>query len=160
MTQLPAERPPSFSRSELAEFMLPHNANSLGKVFGGVILSMVDKAAACAAIRHAGGTCVTAQVDQVAFHAPIDIGEMVRVVAVVTRVGRSSMEVAVDVYALNPATAIERHTNTCYVTMVAIDDAGQPKQVPRLSLTTDAEREACAAAEARMQARKAARAGD
>ena len=99
-----------FSRTELAELMLPHQANVLGKVFGGTILAMIDKAAATAAIRHAGRVCVTAQVDRVTFQAPIEIGDVVRVLAEVSYVGRSSLEVEVRVLAMDPRTSAERLT--------------------------------------------------
>ncbi|HBP19153.1 MAG TPA: acyl-CoA thioesterase, partial [Planctomycetes bacterium] len=71
--------------------MLPHQANVLGKVFGGTILAMIDKGAATAAIRHAGHVCVTAQVDQITFQGPIEIGEVIRVVSLVTAVDRTSL---------------------------------------------------------------------
>lgn len=150
-------RPVGFSRTELGELMLPHQANVLGKVFGGTILAMIDKAAATAAIRHAGKVCVTAQVDRVTFQGPIEIGEVVRVLAEVSYVGRSSLEIEVKVLAMDPKTSAERLTNTSFVTMVAIDDAGKPCQVPRLDLQTDEERARYEAAKQRMQERKARR---
>ena len=157
----PAElspRPPSASRTELAELMMPHQANILGKVFGGTVLAMIDKSAATAAIRHAGRTCVTAQVDRVTFQGPIEIGEMVRVLATVTYVGRTSLEVEVDVFAMNTLTGEERLTNECYVTMVALDDEGRPAEVRPLLCETDAERRRFERARTRMEERKAARA--
>ena len=137
--------------------MLPHQANVLGKVFGGTILAMIDKAAATAAIRHAGKVCVTAQVDRVTFQGPIEIGEVVRVIAEVTYVGRSSLEVEVKVLAMDPRTSAERLTNTSFVTMVAIDEAGRPSPVPPLELASEAERTRHDAARARMQERKSRR---
>lgn len=150
-------KPVSASRTELAELMMPQHANILGKVFGGTILSLIDKAAASAAIRHAGRICVTATFDQVVFHGPIEIGELVRIVAAVNAVGRSSMEVSVEVFAMNIRTGETRHTNTCWVTMVAVDEAGRPTPVPPLAVETDEERRLEAEARARMQARKQAR---
>lgn len=151
-------RPPSFSRTELAELMLPFNANVLGKAFGGVVLGLIDKAAATAAIRHAGRTCVTAQVDRITFHAPIEIGELVQVEAVVNSVGRSSMEVGVTVRAMNIHAGTTRHTNTCYVTMVALDDGGSPAPVPPLLLETPEDADRQRRAQERMTERKAHRA--
>jgi acyl-CoA hydrolase len=147
-------RPPSFSRTELGELMLPHQANILGKVFGGTILAMIDKAAATAAIRHARRVCVTAQVDRVTFRGPIEIGEVVRVVAEVTAVGRTSLEVEVGVFALDALTGIERLTNSSWVTMVAIDETGATTPVPPLALTTDEERERNRVALERMAERR------
>lgn len=157
MSALPP-RTVAFSRTELAELMMPHHANILGKVFGGTILAMIDKAAGTAAIRHAGRTCVTAQVDRVTFEGPIEIGEMARVVAEVTCVGRTSLEVEVQVLALELKAGVERRTNTCFVTMVALDEQGQPTAVPPLETETDAERARCARARKRMDERKARRA--
>ena len=147
----------SYSRTELAELMMPRNANILGKVFGGTVLSLIDKAAGTAAIRHAGKTCVTAQIDRVTFRQPIDIGEMVRFVAEVTYVGTTSLEVGVRVLALDLRTGAERLTNTCHVTMVCLGDDGKPQAIPPLILETDAERAAFAGAERRMQERRTRR---
>jgi len=133
-------KPVSASRMELAEVMMPHQANLLGKVHGGVILAMIDKAAATCAIRHAGRTCVTASLDHVSFRAPIEIGELVRLLASVNHVGRSSMEVGVKILAMDVATGKVRHTNSSYVTMVAIDDQGRPTAVPQLIPETDDDR--------------------
>lgn len=150
-------KPVSASRTELAELMMPQHANILGKVFGGTILSLIDKAAAAAAIRHAGRICVTATFDRVVFHGPIEIGELMRIVASVNAAGRTSMEVGVEVYAMNIRTGETRHTNTCWVTMVAIDEAGRPTPVPPLVVETDEERRLEAEAMERMLARKRAR---
>jgi acyl-CoA hydrolase len=135
-----ASKPVSASRTELAEIMMPHDANVLGKVFGGTLLAYCDKAAATAAIRHAGKVCVTASFDHVSFHEPIEIGELVRFLASVNHVGRTSMEVGVKVLAMNVVTGNVRHTNSCYVTMVAIDAEGQPTPVPPLVVENDEDR--------------------
>lgn len=156
MAGLKAKKPGE-SRTELAELMMPHHANVMGKVFGGTILALMDKAAGAAAIRHAGQICVTATFDQVIFHSPIEIGELIRIVATINAVGRTSMEIGVEVHAMNVRTSTTRHTNTCYVTMVAIDEAGKPTPVPPLLTETDDERRLEAAANARMKARKQAR---
>src|SRR5512138_114818 len=112
--------------------MMPHQSNILGNVFGGVILALCDKAAATCAIRHAGRTCVTASFDHVSFKEPIEIGELVRLLASVNYVGRTSMEVGVKLLSMNVATGDIRHTNSSYVTMVAIDEKGCPVPVPQL----------------------------
>jgi acyl-CoA hydrolase len=151
-------KPVSASRLELAEVMMPHQANLLGKVFGGVILGMIDKAAATCAIRHAGRTCVTASMDHVSFKLPIEIGELVRLLASVNYVGRTSMEVGVKVLSMNVATGDVRHTNSSYVTMVAIDEAGKPVPVPSLLPETDVDRRRHAAGAKRAAERKKLRA--
>jgi acyl-CoA hydrolase len=148
---------PAESRGELAELMMPQHANILGKVFGGTLLAMVDKAAAVAAIRHAGRTCVTAQIDRVSFHSPIEIGELVRCLSQVNWAGRSSMEVGVKVLATSLRTGDTRHTNTCYVTMVAVDDQGRPVPVPPLRPASDEDRRRFDRGRRRMEERKETR---
>ena len=90
-----AERHPHDSEAVMTELMMPHHANVLGNVFGGVVLSLVDRAAAVAAIRHAGRHCVTVSVDKVDFKEPIRIGELITAHARVNYTGRTSMEVGV-----------------------------------------------------------------
>ncbi len=127
------------SHATMTELMMPHMANNHGNVFGGVILSLVDRVAAVAAIRHSRSTCVTASFDRVDFIEPIFLGELVVAMASVNFVGRTSMEVGVKVEAENLVTGETRHTNSCYVTFVAIDDAGKPKPVPQVIPETDTE---------------------
>jgi len=116
---------------------MPHHVNNLGHVFGGVVLSMVDRAAAVAAMRHAGKPCVTVSIDRVDFREPIYAGELVTCSARVNYVGRTSMEVGVTVQAENLLTGVTRHTNTCFLTFVAIDADSRPTPVPPLELETD-----------------------
>jgi uncharacterized protein (TIGR00369 family) len=117
--------------------MMPHHVNNLGHVFGGVVLSMVDRAAAVAAMRHAGKPCVTVSIDRVDFREPIYAGELVTCSARVNYVGRTSMEVGVTVQAENLLSGVTRHTNTCFLTFVAIDADSRPTPVPPLELETD-----------------------
>ena len=119
---------------------MPNMANNLGHVFGGVILSLVDRVAAVAAIRHAGQPCVTVSVDRVDFHEPIHLGELVVARASVNYVGRTSLEVGVRIEAENLLNGRRRHTNSCYVTFVAIDAHHQPVPVRPLLLETDDDR--------------------
>ncbi|MGD2071592.1 MAG: acyl-CoA thioesterase, partial [Gemmatimonadota bacterium] len=107
---------------------------------GGVLLSMVDRAAAVAAMRHAGRPCVTVSIDRVDFREPIYAGELVTCQARVNFVGRTSMEVGVKVLAENLLTGAERHTNTCYLTFVAIDENSDPVPVRPLELETEEDR--------------------
>ncbi len=109
---------------------MPQHANIMGNVFGGVLLAMVDRVAAVAAIRHARRPCVTVSVDKVDFREPIRVGELVTAMARVNFTGHTSMEVGVKVIAENVLTGERRHTNSCYLTYVALDDRGQPMEVP------------------------------
>ncbi len=114
----------------IAELMMPQHANIMGNVFGGVLLAMVDRVAAVAAIRHARRPAVTVSVDKVDFREPIRVGELVTAMAQVNFTGRTSMEVGVKVIAENVLTGERRHTNSCYITYVALNDAGEPVEVP------------------------------
>ena len=123
-------RRPNESEAVMTELMMPQHANLLGNVFGGHILSLVDRVAAVAAIRHARRSCVTVSVDKVDFREPIHVGELVTAYARVNFAGRTSMEVGVKIVAENVLTGEQRHTNSCYVTYVALDENGQPTAVP------------------------------
>ena len=123
-------RHPRESEAVMSELMMPQHANILGNVFGGAILSLVDRVAAVAAIRHARKNCVTVSVDKVDFREPIHVGELVTAFARVNFAGRTSMEVGVKVVAENVLTGERRHTNSCYVTFVALDEHGEPTEVP------------------------------
>jgi len=130
-------RSPSGSEGLVSELMMPHHVNNLGNVFGGVLLSMVDRAATVSAMRHSGRNCVTVSIDRVDFREPIYAGELVTCDAQVTYVGRTSMEIGVSVTATNLLTGVERHTNTCFLTFVAIDEHNRPVRVPPLDLQND-----------------------
>jgi acyl-CoA hydrolase len=123
-------RHPRESEAVLTELMMPHHANIMGNVFGGHILSLVDRVAAVAAIRHSRRPCVTVSVDKVDFREPIRVGELVTAFARVNFAGRTSMEIGVKVMAENVMTGDKRHTNSCYLTYVALDEAGAPTPVP------------------------------
>jgi len=130
-------RTPTRSESLVSELMMPHQVNNHGHVFGGVILSMVDRAAGVASMRHSGRPCVTVSFDKVDFKEPIFTGEVVTCRARVNFVGRTSMEIGVRVEAENLFTRDIRHTNSCYLTFVAIDANHRPVPVPPLKLETE-----------------------
>jgi acyl-CoA hydrolase len=115
----------------MSQIMTPEDANFLGKVFGGKLLSLVDLCAYTTAARFSGQVCVTASFDRVDFLSPIDVGDVVTLEGFVSFVGRTSVEVTIEVYAENILERSRRHTNTARVTMVAIKD-GKPVSVPRL----------------------------
>jgi acyl-CoA hydrolase len=141
------------TQHETSQLMLPQHSNNLGLVFGGVILAMMDTASAVSAIRHARTTCVTASVDRVDFREPIHLGDLVIMKCSVNYVGRTSMEVGVRVEAEDLQTGSRRHTNSCYLTFVAIDRNGRPIEVPKLVPETDVEFRRYEAAKARRQRR-------
>ena len=115
------------------------DANSAGYVHGGVVLRLCDEAAGLAATRHSGRRIVTAAMDRVTFDEPVHVGEVVTFKATVNAAWRTSMEVGVRVEAEDPRSGEVRHTNTAYVTMVALDDDGRPAPVPAIACTSDTE---------------------
>lgn len=151
----PVARPPSASYTSVSELMMPQHVNNLGNVFGGVILAMVDRAAAVAAMRHAGRPCVTVSIDRVDFREPIYSGELVTCHAQVTFVGRTSLEVGVRVDAEDLLSRTVRHTNLCYLTFVAIDEHGRPIPVAPLLLESEEERQRFHEGERRREVRRA-----
>lgn len=130
-------RLPKNSEALVSELMMPNQVNNHGNVFGGVLLSMVDRAAGVSAMRHSGRPCVTVSIDRVDFKEPIFTGELVSCRARVNYVGRTSMEIGVRVEAENLLTGTKRHTNTCFLTFVAIDADHRPVPVPPLRLETE-----------------------
>ena len=150
-------RPVRASRVTFADLAEPQSMNVAGTFFGGAILSFIDRAAAFAAMKHAGRPVVTKSMDAVEFNEPIYIGELVVVHAWVNFTGTSSMEVAVTVYAQNPINGEERFTNSCFVTFVALNEQGRPTRVPPLAVETEEERAGFAAGEARREERLARR---
>jgi acyl-CoA hydrolase len=149
----PASRPVHDSQHETSELMMPQHANNLGHVFGGVILSMMDRTAAVAALRHTRTSCVTVSVDRVDFREPIHLGDLVIMKASVNFTGRSSMEIGVRVECENLATGVRRHTNSCYLTFVAVDRNGRPVDVPAIVPQTPDEKRRYAAASERRRRR-------
>jgi acyl-CoA hydrolase len=129
------EKTVSSTRTEMAQMMLPNDANVLGKVFGGSLLSMIDLCASVTAQKFSGYVCVTASFDRVDFHEPIEVGEVVTLIGCVVYAGRTSMDVLIEVMAEDARRAVRRHTNTARVTMVALDE-GKPVPVPRLVAET------------------------
>jgi uncharacterized protein (TIGR00369 family) len=128
------------SRVTLSQLMQPEHANLRGDVHGGWIMKLADEAGALAAMRHAQARVVTVAIDQMRFHEPIRIGDLVVLEAEVTYVGRTSLETRVQVSAENPVSGDRTNTNTAYLVYVALDEAGQPRPVPPLVAETEAER--------------------
>lgn len=133
---------PRGSEAVVADLMMPHQANGLKRpsVFGGVIMSMVDRCAALSAMRHSGGQCTTLSIDRILFKEPIRVGELVEVRSRVVHVGRTSLSVLADVYAEDIARGLRRHTNECWLTFVHLDEEGNPASVPPLLLETQEDR--------------------
>ena len=131
----------SASRLSLAQLMQPEHANNLGNVHGGWVMKLVDEAGALACMRHSQRRVVTVAVDQMVFRQPIRIGDLVILTAEVSYTGRTSLEAEVQVVAENPITGERTHTNTAYLVYVALDDDGNPVQVPPLIPETEEQRQ-------------------
>jgi uncharacterized protein (TIGR00369 family) len=127
-------KPVKLSETTITELMIPSYSNFGGKIHGGILLSLMDKVAYVCAAKHAGNYCVTASIDTVDFLAPIEVGELVSLMASVNYVGKTSLVVGIRVVSENVKTNSVNHTNTSYFTMVAKDENNVPTQVPGLIL--------------------------
>jgi acyl-CoA hydrolase len=136
----PAGKPVSASASEMTEFVLPNDANVLGKMLGGRVMHLIDIAGALAAGRHSNSYIVTASVDYLDFRCPIEVGEFILLKASVNRVFHTSMEVGVKVFAENILTGERKHTSSAYLTYVALDKNRKPHLAPPLILETEEDR--------------------
>ncbi len=132
---------PQESAVTMSQVMLPQDTNPAGNVHGGVIMKLIDSAAAVTAQRHTRGNVVTASIDSLKFKSPVYVGDLVMLKACLNQVGKTSMEVGVRVEAENLGSGEIRHTASAYLTFVALDQNGRPTQAPSLTcLTPEAKR--------------------
>lgn len=132
-------KPVKASQVVMTELVLPSHTNSLGSIFGGVIMSWIDIAGAICAQRHSNNAVVTASLDELSFIAPVFLGWVVNLKSSVNYVSKTSMEVGVRVDAENPKTGEVFHTASAYLTFVALNSYGKPTQVPELLCESPAE---------------------
>jgi uncharacterized protein (TIGR00369 family) len=145
-------------RVSLAILTDPGQANAFGLIHGGVVLRLADECGASAALRYAGGGRIaTAAIDSMAFLGPIHVGERVEVVAEVTHVGRTSIEVRLEVFAEPMARADRRKVAVGFGLYVALDESGRPRPLPALPIETEVDRRRAQAAQARQAIRVARR---
>lgn len=156
-TGRPSERTVAWSETVMTQLMVPQWVNLHGTVHGGYVLMLADQIAYVVACRHAARPTVTASIDEVDFRSPIHVGDVVTLRARVNYAGRTSMEIGVRIEAEDLLTGEVRHTNSCYITMVAVDEKGRPAPVPGLELRTDEERARHARASERREVRDARR---
>ncbi len=124
----------------MVEVVLPNDANALGNILGGTVMHLIDIAGAIAAHRHARSVVVTASVDNLDFLHPIRVGQLILLRACVTRAFRTSMEVEVKVHLEDFLTGERRQTSSAFVTYVALDQDGRPREVPPLVPRTGEEK--------------------
>ena len=128
------------SQVEMTQLVLPNDTNQLGNLLGGRLMEWMDIAAAISAQRHSNRVCVTAAVDELVFHSPIRLGEVVTLKATVNRTYGTSMEVGVKVTTENQLTGDRKIANTAYLTFVAVDDHTLPVKVLPITPQTGDER--------------------
>ncbi len=141
MSDESAPRPPAYSRVSLATVASTVQANLLGNIHGGEIMKLADSTAGAVAYRHCHGPAVTAAMDEMAFLAPVHVGDIVRTFAQVNWAGRSSMEIGVRVETQPWGSATDEplHVASAYFVFVAIDEDGSPRPVPPLAPETEDE---------------------
>ncbi|HUS18506.1 MAG TPA: acyl-CoA thioesterase [Terriglobales bacterium] len=142
------------SQSEMAEVVLPNDANPLGNLLGGRLMHFIDIAGAMACHRHSRSYVVTASMDHLDFLAPVHVGDLLILKSSVNRAFTTSMEVGVKVYVENYITGNSRHVSSAYLTFVAVDSEGKHRPVPPIIPETDEEKQRYEDAGRRREARQ------
>ena len=155
-TEPPAGKRPSDSAAETVQVVLPNDTNPLGNLLGGRVMHWIDLIAAVVAFRHCNQPVVTASMDRVDFHTPIKLGWIVTLKARLNFVGRTSMEIGVEVYAEDPYSGLRHHTTSAIAMYVALDERGRPTPVPGLSPESEEERERYRTGQSRYRRRREA----
>lgn len=150
-----APKKASESQSHITWIVQPEDLNIHGSLFGGRLLSLMDKCAAMAAMRHSRRNCVTVSIDKVDFVAPVKHGFLLDLTARVHFTARTSMELYVNAIAENPLTGDRKPVCDAFFSFVALDGDNTPTAVPPVELETDEDRQFNAEAQARYDARKA-----
>jgi len=138
----------------MRELVMPQHTNPHNTIFGGVVMSWIDVAAAMVAQNHAQRQVVTVHIDNIFFMNPIKVGHQVIIKASVNYVGTSSMVIGVKVEAQDPITGFVRQTTKAYLTFVALDELGHPTTVPQISLSSAEEKRRFQNAKKRLEAAK------
>jgi acyl-CoA hydrolase len=141
----------------LSHLMQPADANYMGNIHGGIIMKLIDEAAGACAFRFCRTSVVTAAIDRIDFHHPVQVGNLVRFMANVNFAGTRSVEVGVRVEAEDLTTGMRTHTNSAYLVFVALSDSGKPIPVPPLTPETAQQKEWMAEAQERRRKRLAER---
>lgn len=124
----------------MTELVLPNHTNQLGNLLGGQLMHWIDICAALSASRHSHRVCVTASVDRIDFHHPIELGNVVTLMASVNRAFNTSMEVGVKVFTESHKEGTRIHSNTAYLTFVSVDDDAKPVKTNEIMPETEDEK--------------------
>lgn len=127
------------SATVLSEVMMPLYANHYGSIHGGTILKLVDEAAFVAATKHARKNVVIVSMDHIEFRHPVNVGDLLILSAGIFNVGRTSMDVEVEIEAEKIKQGKRVNIGSAYLTMVALNEKGRPTKVPGLILKTKSE---------------------
>lgn len=149
------DRTVGHSRSEIAQPLMPNQANPAGYVHGGELMKLADSVAGLVAVRHCHGNVVLATVNDLTFHRPVRIGYLALARAKMVFTSRSSMEVSVEIEAENAATEEKFLALTADCIFIALSREGKPVEVPQLIVSTEEEERLFSEALARYQSRKA-----
>lgn len=131
--------PMGHSRTIQSHLILPPDTNHHKTIFGGKVLAYIDEIAAITSMKHAQGEVVTASIDSVDFLSPAREGDIIELEGIVASTGRTSMEVYVRVVSRNLMTGEEQLTTESFVTMVAVDSEGHPREIPSVYPETEVE---------------------
>ena len=132
---------PEETRCVMTQIVMPMHTNGVaGVMFGGVMMQWIDVCAGVAAMRHASGAVLTASIDRLDFMSPVQVGEIVVLQAQVNYCGRTSMEVGCRVETEDMKSGTRRYVTKAYLTFVAVDNEGTPRQIPPLELVTEEDR--------------------
>ena len=130
----------SESETVLSSVMMPSDANHYGSVHGGTILKLVDEAAFVAATKHARKNVLLASMDQIVFNHPVNIGDLLTIKARLCYVGKTSMEVEVEILTERLKKGTVLNVGSAFLTMVAVNEERKSVSVPRLILKTSGEK--------------------
>jgi len=148
-------KPVSDSMTEMVQVVLPNDTNIFGNILGGRVMHWIDLVGAMVALRHSRKPVVTASMERLDFLSPIKLGDLVILKAFLTFVGKTSMEVHVEVYSEDPLTGSRRPTSSALLTYVCLDEKGKPTPAPPLILETEEEKNRFQEAEDRRKRRLA-----
>ena len=133
-------KPVSDSMTEMVQVVLPNDTNIFCNILGGRVMHWIDLVGAMVALRHSRKPVVTASMERLDFLSPIKLGDLVILKAFLTFVGKTSMEVRVEVFSEDPLTGSRRHTSSALLTYVCLDEKGKPTPAPPLILETEEEK--------------------